>query len=476
MEFFKSILSSNEEIKKGIVTIIYEDKETKVSWYPDTPFEDTKLALNCACDALCDSEFELLDFQAKIIQIEGLSELKDGSIYFLRKKPQESNSKELKTGNILVDGKRKLLVLIEPLMHLEAQVAVKFMLIGSNLLKHTKNGFPHIRLFQISQDLRRILWYTKSKPLTDSQITFSLIEDIVVGQHSDNFMRYPLPMLEDFSFSIYFKNKNDAIETLDITCKDSREFDLWLIGVKALVAHAKGKIVCKNDLLDHSKSYCEQIKKGNISNCSKYLIYSDEKESGSKSLEKFIISRNMTMKDMSLLIQRLIKKIKDFKLDIKELTDEEKLEENIGKDNDYEEVFADEAIADDTETQKNKMCNLIIECEDVMGRVIHEFLWYNREHRLNSKFLIDEDDYEEFAKTLAELEIHGNTFTTGKNEEYYSSKINMDFFLKELDIKLWKLEIDIENVGDIINRFKFPQQKGFFNKVKEYINSFNKII
>lgn len=470
MELFNSLFSSNEEIKKGFVTIIYQDKETQVSWYSDTHFDDTKLALKCACDSLCDSEFELLDLGAKVVDFDTLTELKDGSVFFLRKKIIE-NSKEVITGNVLLDGKRKLLVQIEPLRHLEAQVAVKYMLVGSNLLKHTYKQFPHIRLFQISQDLRRILWYSKSKPLSDSQVSFDSITEIVSGQTSENFLRYPLPMLEEFSFSIYYKTKTSEIYSLDITCKDAREYDLWLIGIKALHAHFNDKIICKNDLLNHSKAYCQQVKSGNISDCSKFLIYSEEKgkyDKDSKSLEKFILSRNMPMKDMCNLIMRLIKRIKDLKLEVIELTNEEKHEDNIDKEEGYQELFADEAIADDTETQKQKMCNLIIECEDVMGTVIHEFLWYNREHRLNSKFLIDEDDYEEFNHNLSQLEIEGNTFTTGRDEDYDTDKINIEFFVKELDIKLWKLEIDVENVGDIINRFKYPNSKGLFDKLKDY--------
>ena len=467
MELFKSIMGGDED-KKGKVTLIYEDKDTQVKWYEDTPFSDTKFAIQCACDAMCDSEFEVLDYQAQIIDIENLKEIKDGSIFFLRKK--QNDKKQSIVSNILLDGKRKLLVQIEPLRHLESQVAIKYMVVGSNLLKHTRNGFPHIRLFQVSQDLRRILWYTKTKPLTDSQVSFDTIKEISIGQNSDNFNRYPLPMLADLSFSIYYINKQGEEDTLDITCKDNREFDLWMIGLKSLFTHFNSKIICKDELLNHSKSYQEQVSSGNISNCSKYLMYEKENKKETKTLEKFIITRNLNIKDMCNLILRLVNKIITYKDDIFELTDLVKDEENMGKDFGYQELFADEAIADDTETQKTKMINLMEECELTLGIVIHELLWYSREHRLTSKFYIDEDEYDDFSKKLFDLEIQGNTFTNGKDAEFDSDKINLEFFLKELDIKLWKLEIDVENVGDIINRFKYPQEKGFFDKLKELFN------
>ena len=41
----------NTEIQKSYITVIYEDKESKVSWYTDTSLEDTRFAILCACDS-----------------------------------------------------------------------------------------------------------------------------------------------------------------------------------------------------------------------------------------------------------------------------------------------------------------------------------------------------------------------------------------------------------------------------------------
>lgn len=116
-------LETESEIEKNYITVIFEDKESRVSWYADTAIEDARFAIICACDSLVDGEFEVLDDKAKPVDINSVKSFKNGSIYFLRKKMNG------KPTNILLDGRRKLFVQIEPLRHVEAQVAVKYMLV-----------------------------------------------------------------------------------------------------------------------------------------------------------------------------------------------------------------------------------------------------------------------------------------------------------------------------------------------------------
>ena len=469
------IQDQQTDMTKQYVTILFEDKDTRVSWYADTDIEDTRFALICACDSLCDSEFELLDSQAKPIDINSLNNIVNGSIYFLRRKQTNKPTK------IMLDGKRKLLVQIEPLRHLEAQVAIRYLLIGSNLLKHSAEGFPHIRLFQVSTDLRRILWYTKDLSLSDSQVAVESITDITLGQISENFIRYPLKILEEFSFSIYYKSSNSSkINTLDLTCKDEREYDLWVIGIKALFMHFSNKIICKNDLLLHSKSYNEACSKGNIANCSKLLVYddhgtnknsstenkSDSKNPKNKTLEKFIVSRNLNQRDIANLFIKLNTKIKDYKDEVANVLEEEGFKTGEPLNKEYEMIFNDDAIVDDLETQKSQMIKLYTECESNIGHLLQEFLWYANEHKFNTQCNIGENDYEDFIRLLVVLDKVVQNLPH-LDEKVEDSKINPEFFLKELDIKLWKIEVDLENVGDIINRFKFPKKDaGFLDKVK----------
>ena len=475
---------SDNGIEKKYITLLYEDKETRVTWYADTPLNDTKEAILSACESLCDSEFDIIDFQAKPIDINLFKDFKEGSIFFVRK-INNNNSNSISSNNSYktnnsISNKRKVLVQIPALKHIESQVAIKYMLTGSNLLKHTYDSYPHIRLFQLSQDLKRIIWYTKSKTLSESQIAIESIKNIELSQESDIFKKYPLPMLEEYSFSIYYYYKDtNEIRTLDITCKDSREFDLWVIGIKALICYFENKIICKDDLLNHSMSYCSQVKNGQIGNCSKFLIYTnnDHSNSGinndnnhkSSNLEKFISNRNICQKDMALLFLKLSKKANEQKSDINDLMDDEKDEDNENKNNDYQELFADEAIADDTETQKSKMINLFQESQANLQKLLSEFLWYCNEYSFASNYeSTDEEDFDDFKKAIKELEFYNVSILDKKDYENENDD-KIKNFLKEMDIKLWKLQIDFENVGDIIIRFKLPKEKGIFTKIKEFL-------
>ena len=80
---------------------------------------------------------------------------------------------------------------------------------------------------------------------------------------------------------------------------------------------------------------------------------------------------------------------------------------------------------------------------------------------------------DDFLKTLENLEMHLNTHLK-KIENFDPDSINTEFFLRELDIQLWKVEIDLENVGDIINRFKTPNDTGVFETIRNFFTIFNK--
>jgi hypothetical protein len=452
---------NSQQLAKNHITIIFEDKESRVSWWADTPIEEARFSIICACDSLVDGEFEVLDEKAKPIDLNTITLFKTGSVFFLRKKNTG------KPTNILLDGRRKLYVQIEPLRHIESQVAVKYMLIGSNLLKHTKKGFPHIRLFQLSSDFKRVLWYTKSKKIDQAQVSIDTIKEISLGQQSENFIRYPLKMLEDFSFSIYYTGKGGENLTLDLTCKDEREYDLWIIGIKALLAHYHGKIISKNDLLQHSKSYKEQVERGNIGSSTKFLFY--KKDQGvntqkGKSLENFIVSRNLSLFEIGKLIVKLCLRVKTLRDDVEVQSgiDEYKTGQKMEG---YDMVFAEEAIADDLDTQKSQMIILFRECERNLSLFAQEYLLFIREN--NKTTNIHEDDADDFIKNIHQIETHCETHLS-KVDSIDQDVIKSEFFLKELDIQLWKIEVDLENVGDIINRFKAPQNTGFMQSIKKF--------
>jgi hypothetical protein len=317
--------------------------------------------------------------------------------------------------------------------------------------------------------LRRILWYTKTKSIDEAQVSIENIVDIAIGQNSENFLKYPLKMLEDCSFSIYYKKKDGKVHTLDLTCKDNREFDLWVIGIKTIYAHFNKKIISKDELLNHSKSYKEQVAKGNIGNCSKFLIYNSSDNKEDKKLDNFIISRKLTNFDFAKLCLSLCNRIKILRNDIETITLTDEYKTGFKEDG-YDLIFAEEAIVDDLDTQKNLMINLFKESEETLAIISQQFLWFIKEYNLATEYNVFEEDMDDFMKTIYNLGVQLETHMP--KSELVTDKINQEYFLKELDIKLWKIEIDLENVGDIINRFKNAGNIGFVDKLKNIFKIF----
>ena len=103
------LIDYDQEPEKITVTLIFEDKESQVSWSPqDMSLEDVKFMFMCSCESLCDTEFEILDLSGKTIDINSITEFKNKSVFYIRKKNTN------KISNLLFDGRRKLYVEIEP--------------------------------------------------------------------------------------------------------------------------------------------------------------------------------------------------------------------------------------------------------------------------------------------------------------------------------------------------------------------------
>ena len=287
-------------------------------------------------------------------------------------------------------------------------------------MKFTTNGYPHIRLFQLSNDLERILWYTKSKTIDESKVEIKWIRDLTLGQISENFLNRPLKMLEDYSFSIYYK-KNDEMKTLDIACKDEKEFDLWVIGIKALYTYTNSKIISKNDLLSHCRCYKEQIKKGNVGSSSKFLFYKDKSGYGpenNKSLENFLSnSRELSMISFSNTFVRLCNKIESLRPDIELYSNEDvTLANNKGENNEksfdgYQEVFGEEAIVDDLETQKSQMIKLFKDCENNLTINVYDFMKFYEIFKGKSNIcFVAGEHQEDFRENMSQMRFNYDSY------------------------------------------------------------------
>lgn len=74
------------------------------------------------------------------------------------------------------------------------------------------------------------MWESSKK--VDAAVLISQISEIKVGQKTPNFKRNPLPQFETRSFSLIYGGGR----SLDIVCKDRKEFQTWTTGLMVGVA------------------------------------------------------------------------------------------------------------------------------------------------------------------------------------------------------------------------------------------------
>ncbi|EEQ99816.1 hypothetical protein Pmar_PMAR020274 [Perkinsus marinus ATCC 50983] len=61
---------------------------------------------------------------------------------------------------------------------------------GTNLLKHTAHGHPHLRQFQLSTDHQRLLWYSAGPDRKESVMALSDVCELRLGQQTSTFLQY----------------------------------------------------------------------------------------------------------------------------------------------------------------------------------------------------------------------------------------------------------------------------------------------
>jgi len=111
---------------------------------------------------------------------------------------------------------------------------------GAAMLKYGRRGFPHFRRFQVSQDLTKLLWYSRKKSLGETHVAVRDMKDILSGQQTEVFKQCTQKTLEKASFSIIYGSK---MKTLDVVAKSAEEAELWIKGLKGLIkANSQGKL------------------------------------------------------------------------------------------------------------------------------------------------------------------------------------------------------------------------------------------
>merc|ERR1719454_18329 len=393
-----------------------------------------------SCDAIMDGGFNLREVQftgddeasaepkedGRVFEYEQFDELRHEQTYILEAAKEREDLKSI-TG----DRWRRLKVQLEPLLHVESQKAIERMRRGSNLLKHTHYGFPHLRQFQLSDDRKRLVWYSGAKRKEDSVVNLEEVVEIRLGQSTPNFLHYRLPVLEHLSFSLVYGPKGS--KTLDLTCKDEFEFDHWVTGLKAIFYHFKNRQISKEQLLGHSKRFKKALEKSNVG--IKLTKLPEVKEKGHVGLDDCIEIVAHTPQQLDTKMSKLRERLRTMSQQVARLDHHSVAEMEVdmslltGQGPAYANVFVEDADAQDEEMEIRRMHELVEQTVQFLQQSRNELI------ALNSK-----------SKEAAASGAANSEAEKAKQKKKESAAC------KHVDQLLWKAEVDLENVEDMYLR------------------------
>ncbi|KAI8100442.1 hypothetical protein M9435_006926 [Picochlorum sp. BPE23] len=117
---------------------------------------------------------------------------------------------------------------------------------GSFLLKHGRQGRPKVHYFQLSEDSMELVWTRSSG--TRRSVPLSRVQDILLGQASPVFRKFPLKdeassfsLVYDASSAVYVNtsgNTNQSSRTLDLTFLNKAQRDVWYQGLVEAARYA----------------------------------------------------------------------------------------------------------------------------------------------------------------------------------------------------------------------------------------------
>ena len=399
---FEDPVSTSPPSDKMTITVQYQGTDFTVSWYSDMSERDVREAIVSACDSIIDSGFQLFDGTGTPTTI---AEVRANEIYLL-----QPGSEPQGYGHITGDRLRRVNVEVEPLRHGEALKAIELMKQGSNLLKHTRSGMPHIRLFQLTNDMSQLIWFTARKSHKETRILFSDVTDLKIGQTTPSFQRYPLPLLTHLSFSLLTDRRS-----LDLTCKDEKELDMWVAGCKALFYHSRGFFISKQVLMSHSKRFMDFLRQNHVIAATQSL----STDTTSKKLEECIIRKSMNKQQFDEKLQNVSRKLRELKEKVLELPEAGSVAELPDHANtkgafggEYCEVVLDDGEDEVLSTQEERLRTLLDQCQLRLNEIESER---------------DQVSFEESKR---------------------------DSSMSAIESKIWKLEVDVENAADILQRIE----------------------
>eukprot|EP00917_Polyrhabdina_sp_WS-2016_P033028 GHVP01070444.1.p1 GENE.GHVP01070444.1~~GHVP01070444.1.p1 ORF type:complete len:704 (+),score=155.07 GHVP01070444.1:177-2114(+) len=503
--------SNFEDADRVSVLFIYQDTRTPVSWYADTRPEDIRDAIICACDAISDSKgFSVMevtpvphgtgDIELKEkteepaigrmgyltikvneafreyalgpeISWEDLSKVTSGSTFLLKPKSLDENEQQ-NLKQLHGTPWRRVLLEIDPMKHVEAIKAIEYMKQGTNLLRHDLGVFPHLRRFRISPDSRRLLCYTnpRTQLFGPSNATFfSDMRSLITGQQTKVFLQYRLPMLEHLSFSIALKNG----VTLDLTCKDEGEYDIWVCGFKALIAKNNRQLISKKNLLMHSTRFLKELQKENLSY--RWLDAEDMDVDYKKEDVNNINSGTLTLDKCLELPFHSLSELQD-----KALKLSRRMQEAITRMNNYvrengrpdaQQSSSSVSKADET-VEFHDLLHLIDSTKFLLQTANKDMerIKDSKPDSSESELLTPRKDLNDmsveensgettnsnlFNDEAKKTTIGSPTFARLKSPKSNSKKENIfDLELRRINQTLWKAEVDIENISDMVSRLE----------------------
>lgn len=133
---------------------------------------------------------------------------------------------------------------------------------GTALLKYprTRQGVPHFKFVQLSQDNSYLRWFSKKKRSHQSTIQISEIQQVLKGQQTEVFRKSQQPQLEVASFSIIYGPDNYSF---DVVAKGQDECTLWFETLTALVeASRDGQDISSIDEILSTITYVDRYRCG----------------------------------------------------------------------------------------------------------------------------------------------------------------------------------------------------------------------
>lgn len=134
---------------------------------------------------------------------------------------------------------------------------------GALLLKHGRHGRPKVHFFRVTACDTLLRWRSAagtlkqvlngqpicfttgaSSGLPDAdptapshpakQVKLRLVTEVLAGQTTEVFRRHPLRDPQAHCFSLLYTDEQGASRTLDLTCADSQQYELWCDGLRML--------------------------------------------------------------------------------------------------------------------------------------------------------------------------------------------------------------------------------------------------